>query len=519
VPRLTALLLAVVLHATLAQAVVGRKGDLVSYSFDDGTVETGPDTFVVFEHANGRVDLSEDFYVTPYSSVVIEDVPGNGAFPELQGYFPEVDAGKVYVQFYLMPTQRDEELNIALAGPARFTIEPQGIALWFIFRNGRIEQVSDGIARVLLAHFDPFQWYRFEIVYDVDRGTYDVRVGIGDHGPTLVHLTRQPNAAGAPGSGVSIFSFIGDLRDRSAVRYYLDSLNVSRHDLFAADASDAPEPRPTPPPRPSLLDKEIALLRTELDVLDGFIPVRAASESRAVNEPYLAGIDAFLAHDPDRALRLLETALPKTRTAEERALVLNAHGVVQLHAGNVDAATRDFTDAVDAMTALPEPRLNLVLAAAKAHEWAKALGLAGTWAQQLRHDNRLLLLRVKIWMARDRFPEAAAELAAWDLRDEPLLEGYRLLLQIAGGHGEAVDKAAIDALLAAHAGNAELEELGGDLFFAKGDYQRALAHYRALAAPSSDPDRSVLIKAADCADRLGDLTQARALRERVYGRL
>ena len=104
-PRLIPL--AAVLAARLALAVVGERGDLVSYSFDDGRVETGPDTFVVFEHADGRVDLSEDFYVTPHESVVIEDVPGNNAFPELQGYFPEVDDGMLYVQFYLMPTQRD----------------------------------------------------------------------------------------------------------------------------------------------------------------------------------------------------------------------------------------------------------------------------------------------------------------------------------------------------------------------------------------------------------------------------
>src|SRR5262249_52625167 len=188
----------------------------------------------------------------------------------------------------------------------------------------------------------------------------------------------------------------------------------------------------------------------------------------------------------------------------------DADGAVQLRAGNLDLARRDFTDAVAAMTTLPEPRLNLVLVAAKAHEWSKALGLAGTWARQLRNDNRLLLLRVKIWMARDRFPEAAAELAGWDLRDEPVLAGYRMLLEIAGGHASSVDSAAIDALLAAHPGDGELEELGGDLFFAKGEYRSALAHYRALGDGTDGAPRSALIKAADCADRLGDLPEARA---------
>jgi hypothetical protein len=56
VSRLIALVL--VLAARLAFAVVDERGDLVSYSFDDGRVETGPDTFIVFEYAKGRVDLS-----------------------------------------------------------------------------------------------------------------------------------------------------------------------------------------------------------------------------------------------------------------------------------------------------------------------------------------------------------------------------------------------------------------------------------------------------------------------------
>ncbi len=265
---------AVTLYASLAFAVVAERGDLVSYSFDDGRVETGPDTFIVFEHAKGRVDLSEDFYFTPYESVVIEDVPGNGAFPELQGFFPQVDDGKLFVQFYLMPTQRDQELNVALAGSVWFNVEPQGIALWLIFRDGMIQHVSDWIPQVLVPRFEPFQWYRFDVVYDVGRGTYDISVGIADE-PPFVSLRHQPNAPGSPGSGVGIFSFIGDLRDRSSVRYYIDSLNIGRNDIFARK----PGASAAPAPRRSLVDREIDLLRTELDALSGFLPIRGASQS------------------------------------------------------------------------------------------------------------------------------------------------------------------------------------------------------------------------------------------------
>ena len=92
--------LALVLAARLALAVVDERGDLVSYSFDDGRVETGPDTFIVFEYAKGRVDLSEDVYVTAPESVVIEATCRHPRVPGAAGFFPQVDDGLLYVQFY-----------------------------------------------------------------------------------------------------------------------------------------------------------------------------------------------------------------------------------------------------------------------------------------------------------------------------------------------------------------------------------------------------------------------------------
>jgi tetratricopeptide (TPR) repeat protein len=508
VSRLIAL--AATLWASVAFAVVAERGDLVSYSFDDGRVETGPDTFIVFEHAKGRVDLSEEVYVTAYESVVIEDVPGNSEFPELQGYFPQIDDGKLYVQFYLMPTQRDQELNIALAGPARFNVEPQGIALWLVFRDGAIEHVSDGIPQVLVPRFEPFQWYRFDIVYDVGHGTYDLSVGIGDDAPS-VRVKDQPNAPGSPGSGVGIFSFIGDLRDRSSVRYYIDALNIGRNDIFARQPGESAAPRP----RRSLVDREIELLRTKLDDLTGFIPIRGASERREVNEPYVAGLTAHLAHDPDRALRLLNAALEKARPGMERALCLNTHGVVLLGRGQLDAARRDFAEASDAASSLAEPTLNLVLTAARDRDWPAALRLADGVAARLRDDDRLLVLKAKIWMARER-PGAAAQ--ALLPAEDPLLVGYRMLLDVVAGSAAAPRPEAIEAFATEHANDAALRELAGDVFFAAGDYRGALAQYQALA-DGETPARSVLAKSADACERLGDPARARAFRERAYGKL
>lgn len=502
--------LTLVLSATLASAVVTERGDLVSYSFDEGGLETGPDTFTVFEHANGRVDLSEDFYVTAYESVVVEDVPGNDAFPELQGYFPQADDGKLYVQFYLLPTQRDQELNIALAGPARFNVEPQGIALWLIFRDGKIEHVSEGTPEVLLRRFDPFQWYRFDIVYDVGRGTYDISVGLGND-PPLVALRDQPNAPGSPGSGVSIFSFIGDLRDRSSVRYYVDSLNIGRNDIFARK----PGTTPTPVPRRSLVDREIELMRTDLDALSGFLPIRRASERKEVNDSYVAGLAAFFAHDPDRALRVLNQALAAARPGMERALCLNTHGVVLLGAKQYAGARHDFAEAHEAAPGLAEPLLNSILAAAREGDWSHAFRLVEGEGARLRGDDRLLALKAKMWMAQDRAGAAAQALLP---AEDALLVGYRMLLDVVTRGMSAVGTDAIESYAAAHADDPELGELAGDVFFAARDYRRALRQYTALASAEM-PERSVLIKAADACERLGDPSGARAFRERVYGRL
>ena len=57
-PRVSVLLLSAALALAAATAAARPGGDLVSYSYDDGRTETGPESFVVFEHAKGRVDLS-----------------------------------------------------------------------------------------------------------------------------------------------------------------------------------------------------------------------------------------------------------------------------------------------------------------------------------------------------------------------------------------------------------------------------------------------------------------------------
>ena len=49
----------------------------------------------MFENANGRVTLSSAYRLSGYHSVEITDVAGDGDFPELQGFLPLIEHGRV----------------------------------------------------------------------------------------------------------------------------------------------------------------------------------------------------------------------------------------------------------------------------------------------------------------------------------------------------------------------------------------------------------------------------------------
>ncbi len=196
---------------------------LVRYSFDDGAA-TGPDTFRIFRDAKGSVELSAAFRRSGVHAVELRDVPGDGAFPELQGYFPERRSGWLFARFALLTTDPEQELNVALAGPAWFRLAKHGIAVWLATRDGHLFHVSDSIPKRLLP-IAPFTWYGVEVDYDVAAGRYDLRIFEEGRDEPVLSLARQPNAPNQPGSAVDKFSFIGDNGDdRSGVTYYVDDV-------------------------------------------------------------------------------------------------------------------------------------------------------------------------------------------------------------------------------------------------------------------------------------------------------
>lgn len=200
---------------------------LVSYSFDDDNIDTGPDTFTIFEHAKGCVDLSHSYRFSGYNSVQISDVIGDNEFPELQGYFPTRKSGKLYIHFAFLTTDNEDLLNIALAGPKFFNLTKDGIGFWLKTKNGYLYHVSDSMPKKLIPIND-YRWYSVDVTYDIELGTYDLEIREENYYTTLVDLKGQKNATNNPNSVVNTFSFVTDpFTNSSALTYYVDDIIIS----------------------------------------------------------------------------------------------------------------------------------------------------------------------------------------------------------------------------------------------------------------------------------------------------
>lgn len=221
--RICSLLFALIWVAPLLAA---PSDVLVRYSFDDGLTDTGPDTFAVFQNAKGHVRLSSQFRYSGYRSIELRDVADDQDFPELQGYFPERKAGRLFVHFAMLVVNPEQSLNVALAGPSHFSVTKDGIAFWLKTREGMLYHVSDSIPKKLF-QLEAFVWYIVDARLDITRGTYDLTIHKEQTPAPLVELTDQPNSANAPGSSVSMFSFVGSVfEDDSNVTYYVDDVSL-----------------------------------------------------------------------------------------------------------------------------------------------------------------------------------------------------------------------------------------------------------------------------------------------------
>jgi hypothetical protein len=549
-------LAAVFLEGAIARAQA--PSILAQYSFDDSSVETGPDTFAIFQNAKGSVRLSSSDHFSGYRSIEVRDVGGDKDFPELQGYFPLRRHGTIYLHFALMIANPLEELNIALAGPAGFVPRRNGIGFWLKTLDGYLCQFSDSVPKQLFQP-QPFAWYVVDAAYDIDRGSYDLTIHQNGVAKPVVALENQSNAAKQPGSSVDKFSFIGDPgSDQSNVVYYVDDVVVSVDEALPASRFAAPgrkklfvdywdEHQRTvlgrPRPIPAMDFSDFGILPADIESLKS------------------AGLwDAW-----QQTLAGQPAPVPGGASAEHRRLfeiaALWTEGAAALNSGNAATALARFESASRLAPGGKIYELNAVLSLAALKAWdqvdARLSRIYADWLNDIRFPAAIAMIgfaRKNLTVAEEWLHVPAEEVP--DVLGRQLLDRLRrnqidasLLADLRGRFPDnwldyVRDKLVADqyfyvllwqkqaAAASRFAGrmvdryrllgiepSSWLEKVG-DAAFVQADFGEALRRYtETLGAGQGHDEPRILQKLSDIYFRLGDLDQERLYREKVYGRL
>jgi hypothetical protein len=205
-------------------AVVHADTVLVQYGFD-GTLPSAQEGFYIFEHSQGFVEPTSTVKFSGYRSLELQEAPNDGTFVELQGIVKPIATGDVLFHFAFFVRNPEQGLNIAVAGPAHFYLQPDGIAFWLKTQDGILFHNSDSMFRRLFT-LQADTWYVVDVVLHVETGTYDLRIMTPQAAEALVLLEQQPNAIKTPDSKLSKISFIGDLEDRDRVHYFVDDVEL-----------------------------------------------------------------------------------------------------------------------------------------------------------------------------------------------------------------------------------------------------------------------------------------------------
>ena len=539
-----------------ASAQSGSSNILVSYSFDDARLATGPDTFAVFARSRGTVRLNGANRLSGYRSLEIRDVAGDRDFPELQGYFTPRAKGKLFLHFAFMTATPYEEFNIALAGPQWFNLRKDGIGFWLKAREGHLCQVSDSMPRKLFL-LEPFVWYVLNVTYDIDQGTYDLVAHKEGIDKPIVSLKRQANGPNQPGSAVDKFSFIGDTgEDKSNVAYYVDDVLVGadesivhlpfvapgRKKLFIdywSEAQRNQHSRPGPLEVMGLADfgirqKEIEALKAagswelllhliNTQVVLSDLPRQTSTELDQLLQGvalWSEGVKALRDKKAAHALKRFDEAAALVPSAKIYAMnsvlslvALQEWDAVDERLSRIYADWQDDVRFVPAMAAIGLARQHLD----EAEQW-----LQGPAAQVPDEIGQDLLRRLRsgamtpdlLQELKLRFPDN------WDdyIKDVFVAEQYFLVLlwknQAAAAERFAQRMAGRYEALGIP--NSRWYERMGDAAFFLGNFTMALQEYeKSLKGDGQNP--GVLVKLSDVYFRLGDLENERLYREKIYG--
>ena len=541
---------------TVASAQSVSSNILVSYSFDDTQLATGPDTFAVFARSRGTVRLSGTNKLSGYRSVEIRDVAGDRDFPELQGYFAPRSKGKLFLHFGFMTATPYEEFNIALAGPQWFSLRKDGIGFWLKTREGHLCQVSDSMPKKLFL-LEPFVWYAVNTTYDIDQGSYDLVIHKEGLEQPVVSLANQANSANQPGSAVDKFSFIGDTgEDKSNVTYYVDDVMVGvdesivhlpfvapgRKKLFIDYWSEAQRNRhmqPGPIEVIGLTDfgirqKEMEALKAAglweqlLQAINGqsvALDVRQETSVEIQRLPQAValwneGVKALRERKAADALRRFDEAAALVPSAKIYAMnavlslvALQQWDAVDERVSRIYADWQDDVRFVPAMAAIGLARQHLD----EAEQWLQ--GPAEQIPDQLGQD---LLRRLRsgamtpdlVQQLKVRFPDN------WDdyIKDVLVAEQYFLVLlwKNQAAAAERFAQRMADRYEALGIPNSRWYERMGDAAFFLGNFTMALQQYE-KGVKGNEQSAGILVKLSDVYFRLGDLEKERLYREKIYG--
>ena len=482
---------------------------LVSYSFDDELIDSGPDTFAVFQNSKGHVSLSRSLHYSGYRSIELQDAIGDRDFPELQGYVPERTSGVLYFHFAFLIVNPEQTFNIALAGPNFFTLQPNGIAFWLKNRDGVLCHVSDSIPKKLFP-MQRFVWYLIDLRYDIDAGLYDLIIHQDGIERPLVKLLRQPNAANAPLSAVDKFSFVGDVfGDASNVTYYVDDVMIGTDEQITLPPVRAPGRRKL------------------------FIDLWNEAAKKMIGEPKTIPLLSLRDFGIDDAA--LRAATPEVRSAVDA--VMRGRALNQEIDDSLLAPVVKWRRGSALLDNDPKAAAQLFAAAAKEHPNAMIFPLGEIFAllrqQELeaaearwrelepifRDDPRYGLMAAMIGLRRNQLNEAEErlrELARGRPDEEVVAAEYFFVLLWQSKFSEAERYAATRATK--DAPRALWLERQGDALFLGGDRAAATTAYqKALAL--NDSAYGPLTKLSDLAHLRGDVEGERSYRERVYGSL
>ncbi len=541
-------------------SLAAQAESLVSYSFDDNRIDTGPDTFRIFEHSRGTARLSPEFRYSGYYSVEIRDAAHDGGFPELQGYFPMQESGTLYVHFAFMTPEPLESFNIALAGPEYFRMKRDGIGFWLKNRQGDFYHVSDSMPK-RLQPIVPFTWYLVDLTYRVEDGTYDLLIHDEYSRRALVDIRNAANTTNSPNSKVNIFSFIGDLPDEANAVIYVDDIDI-RSDRIAAPELVAPGRRKLFVDYWRELERE-ARGKPQCIATTGFsdFDISAHELTGLSTSGDLPRLEQVLAAPGHAITPGLVRDLPDL--LKLRAVARWRLGCYLLEKGEAGPALEIFRALEVDVPGARIYHLSTTLALAALGEFGEAdnrignvyglwsgderfaaaqamIGLAhhDDWNSETALQEVIARLReakteptvMELWSKgpdsrlvqalRKRYPDQ------WEnhLRNRLLLEQYYFLLLWRDAFADAMQFARqVAASLEQGHGSAGIwYEFIGNAAFLSGDNELALDYYElALGASEHDQARnhSVYLKLSDLFHLIGDPENERYYREQVYGSL